>query len=113
MTEREEQSGGARESISIGDALRAVGFGETSIAEKFKELVGNLYGKTNEAKVLLETLKECGKYLEASRARARAAAESDGEPVSVELVHNVGRPARERNRGGQQQIGFQFEKETL
>ncbi len=114
MKKRDDEKAGAVETMSIGDALRVVGFGETSVAVKFRNLVGKLTEKnTGDPKLLLETLKECGKYLEASHVRGRLAAEYEDGPVSVELVHNVARPTREKNRGGEKQIGFQFEKETL
>jgi hypothetical protein len=65
--------------------------------------------------LLLETLKECGRHLSATRGRDEQG-DSDDAAVQVELVHNVARPAREKSGGKMgerdRQIGFQFEKET-
>ncbi|MGA8035047.1 MAG: hypothetical protein WA823_15855 [Candidatus Acidiferrales bacterium] len=68
--------------------------------------------KEGDPKLLLETLKECGKYREVSHVPGRGAAEIDGGTVNRELVNNVARPLREKNRGGEKQIGSQFEKQT-
>jgi hypothetical protein len=98
--------------ISIGEALRETGFGEGQLALDFCTLVGELRKRGDDLKLLLETLKECGRHLDAARER-----DGDGgdEAISVELVHSVARPEREKNRGQigerERQIGFQFEKE--
>ena len=41
--------------MSIGDALRAVGFGEKKLAIEMRELVGQLRTKPRNPKLLLET----------------------------------------------------------
>ena len=104
----------AAAAISIGDALRSVGFGEHALATELQALAGRLTKKHSNPRVLLDVLKECGRHLSAPRARAWEL--SEGEAVQVELVHNVARPAREKRDGKtserEKQIGFQFEKET-
>jgi hypothetical protein len=101
--------------LSIGDALRAVGFSEVKLAMEIRLLVRRLRKLPQESKLLLETLKECGRHLETAYEREFDRDGGDGEPVSVELVHHVARPAREKKRGEigerDRQIGFQFEKE--
>ncbi len=108
-------AGGAR-AMSIGEALRAVGFGEQKLAIEMRELVAQLRNRPRNPKLLLETLKECGRHLSAAHGRD-GEWDSDDAGVKVELVHNVARPAREKSRGKigdrDKQIGFQFEKETL
>jgi hypothetical protein len=104
----------AAAAISIGDALRAVGFGEHALATEMQALAGRLTKKNTNPRVLLDVLKECGRHLSAQRARDGEC--SEDEAVQVELVHNVARPAREKRDAKtserEKQIGFQFEKET-
>ncbi|MGD0306682.1 MAG: hypothetical protein ABSC71_17805 [Candidatus Acidiferrales bacterium] len=115
MKRDERGDAGNADAMSIGDALRAVGFGEKKLAIEMRELVGQLRTKPRNPKLLLETLKECGRHLSATRGRDEQG-DSDDAAVQVELVHNVARPAREKSGGKMgerdRQIGFQFEKET-
>jgi hypothetical protein len=100
------------ESMAIGDALRVSGLGPLRFAAEMRGLVEKLGGKKGDPKLLLDALKECGRHLQASHERGRGFADVGDGGVSVELVHNVARPARERKRGDdERQIGFQFEKE--
>ncbi len=106
---------GAGDAMSVGEALRAVGFGERALATEMRELVVRLRSRGGSSKLLLDTLKECGRHLVAASERDEEW-EGDGA-VQVELVHKVARPAREKSGGKmkerEKQIGFQFEKETL
>ena len=103
---------GASDAMSVGDALRSVGFGERALAKEMRGLVVRLRSKPASSKLLLDVLKECGRHLVVTY--ERDAEWDEDEAVQVELAHNVARPARE-TRGGkmsEKQIGFQFEKET-
>jgi hypothetical protein len=115
MKRRDVEDARVADAMSIGAALRAVGVGERQLASEMRNLVVALRKKTSKnPKLLLETLRECGRHLSAEHARD-GGPDRDDAPVQVELVHNVARPARERNRGQtgerEKQIGFQFEKE--
>ena len=81
--------------IRIADALRKEGLGEREVARKLADVVtrltpGHESMETND-KLLLDTLKECFRHLDDPAGPVVL-----GAPVSVNLVHNVPRPARTR-----------------
>lgn len=78
--------------MKMPDAMRFVGLDEHRLASKFKRLVSRL-GKSKNEKLELETLKECGKLLDAYPTPRQASTGQD----PVQIVVDVPRPPRGAN----------------
>lgn len=70
--------------------MRAIGLDESALAGNYSRLLNRVDEPENE-KLHLETLKEFGKLLDAYPVASHAAG---NDPVPVQLVHSVPRPAR-------------------
>ncbi len=82
-----------RMDLSVGDAMCEAGFGPMEMARALRGLVvARLAAKPDEDKLLLETLKECGRHLDPGRVYA-AGVRSDERTVVLE--HEVARPKRD------------------
>jgi hypothetical protein len=72
------------------------GLDEHAIAKKYVHVVRKLSGSTPDPggvhKLLVDTLKECSRQIEASNPPPRAP--NPDAPVIVQLVHSVARPTR-------------------
>jgi hypothetical protein len=80
--------------VHLGEAMRKSGLDEYKVAEEMVGVVDRL-GKGGEDKLLLDALKESSRLLLDSRRTERASAAPDG-PVTVQMVHCVPRPQREK-----------------
>jgi hypothetical protein len=78
-----------RKRIALGDAMRRAGVDEHRIAERMAGLLDDLGTQGNDAKLLLDAIKESTRALAPVRGGGAKAA-----PVLVQLHHNVPRPVR-------------------
>jgi hypothetical protein len=78
--------------LKMSDALRIEGVDETAVAKTYRALLGRTDSdaSTQDAKLLLETARDCAELLDPPRG-------SDEIPANavVQLIHNVPRPDRE------------------
>ncbi len=78
--------------LQMSDALRIEGVDEIAVAKTYRALLGreNSDATTQDAKLLLETARDCAELLDPPRG-------SDEIPANavVQLIHNVPRPDRE------------------
>jgi hypothetical protein len=98
------QKGIERARVSMGEALRLLGFDEFTIAKIWVGLAKRWKEKSDAGegteKLLLELLKDFLRHLEPSKpARTVATAVSDAR-VTINLIHNVARPQRELLQSG-------------
>jgi len=79
----------AQEPMKMPDALRSVNVNEIKLAKTYRRLLNRRKAteKTPDAKLLLDTVRDCARILEPLR-------EPDGLPDNavIQLVHNVARP---------------------
>jgi hypothetical protein len=78
-----------RKRIPLGDAMRRAGVDEHRIAERMAGLLEDLGTQGNDAKLLLDAIKESTRALAPVRGGGAKAA-----PVPIQLHHNVPRPVR-------------------
>jgi hypothetical protein len=75
--------------LKMPDALRSVNVNEIKLAKTYRRLLNRRKAteKTPDAKLLLDTVRDCAKILEPLR-------EAEGLPDNavIQLVHNVARP---------------------
>ena len=78
--------------VRMSDALRIEGVDEIAVAKKYRALLDrqNCDATTQDAKLLLETARDCAELLDPPRG-------SDEIPANavVQLIHNVPRPDRD------------------
>jgi hypothetical protein len=75
--------------LKMSEAMRAEGVDEATVAQTYKSLLERASAKstTADAKLLLDTVRDCAKILEPP-------SEAEGLPENavIQLVHNVARP---------------------
>ena len=83
-----------RKRFPLDEALRRQGLDEVGFAENLDGFFHQLEGEADvpKMKLMLEGLKELGRHLEGKRPGTESSA--GDAPVTVQLVHNVDRPAR-------------------
>src|SRR5277367_1638354 len=78
--------------LRMSEALRIEGVDESAVAKTYRALLGrtNCDATTQDAKLLLETARDCAELLDPPRG-------SDEIPANavVQLIHNVPRPGRD------------------
>ncbi|MGA8075743.1 MAG: hypothetical protein WB995_19870 [Candidatus Acidiferrales bacterium] len=83
---------GPQVQLKMPDALRSVNVNEIKLAKTYRRLLNRRKAteKTPDAKLLLDTVRDCARILEPLR-------EAEGVPENavIQLVHNVARPDRE------------------
>ncbi|MDE3170904.1 MAG: hypothetical protein KGL75_12240 [Acidobacteriota bacterium] len=95
---KKSRRGRRRKRWPLDEALRRQGLDEVGYAENLDGFFRQLQGKADvpKLKLLLDGLKELARHLEGKTAGSGFA--EDGAPVTVQLVHNVDRPARSEPR---------------
>jgi hypothetical protein len=82
--------------LKMSEAMRVEGVDESTVAKTYKSLLGraSAQSSTAEAKLLLDTVRDCAKILEPP-----SDAEGLPENAVIQLVHNVARPDHETASG--------------